>query len=69
MFKHYWPEENMCDKCGIMSCGSMLYLGNIPVSFICESCDPKQRIKAIGFSLDISNEEPLNGWEWTSLFD
>lgn len=64
MFKHFWPEENSCDKCGDQSPGAMLYISNVPVSFICEVCDPKSRNEAIAFSLNISNEEEINGWEW-----
>ena len=64
MFKHYWPEEDNCDKCGSVRNGSMLYMGNFPVYFVCEVCDPKQRHKAITFSLDLHDDVELNGWEW-----
>jgi hypothetical protein len=64
MFKHFWPEENCCDKCGTKRSGAMLYISNVPVSFICEVCDPKKRSDAITFSMNISDEEELNGWEW-----
>ena len=61
---HYWPEENVCDKCNTHRIGAMLYIGNIPVSFICENCNPSKRHQAVTFSRYLADEEELNGWEW-----
>jgi hypothetical protein len=42
----------------------MLYIGNIPVSFICEGCSPEKRHQAVTFSRYLAEEQELNGWEW-----
>jgi hypothetical protein len=42
----------------------MLYIGNIPVSFICEGCSPEKRHQAVIFSRYLAEEQELNGWEW-----
>jgi hypothetical protein len=67
MFKHFWPEESCCDKCGSVRSGAMLYISNVPVSFVCEVCDPNKHHKAILFSKNISDEVEMNGWEWLNL--
>ena len=64
MFRHYWPEENTCDKCNDVGTGAMLYIGNEPVYFVCEHCDPKARSKALVTANNVSDEIELNGWEW-----
>lgn len=66
MFQHYWPEENECDSCGGNKPGAMLYIGNIPVSFICQSCAPEKHNIALDFAHDLADEEELNGWDWVS---
>ena len=42
----------------------MLYIGNEPVYFVCEHCDPKARSKALVTANNVSDEIELNGWEW-----
>lgn len=64
MFRHYWPENNCCDKCGTMRSGAMLYISDVPVSFVCEVCSPAHRNAAVDFAHDLANEEELNGWNW-----
>ena len=64
MFRHYWPQEDTCDKCSNTGTGAMLYMGNEPVSFVCEDCDPDARSTALTFANNVSDEIELNGWEW-----
>jgi hypothetical protein len=67
MFRHYWPEEGRCDKCGKAHfSGAMLYFGNIPISFVCEGCNPKLRQEAVVFAQHLADDDELNGWDWVS---
>ena len=66
MFRHYWPQEDICDHCHQAKAGAMLYYGDEPVSFVCHTCNPVARKVAENFSHNVSDHIELNGWNWYS---
>lgn len=64
MFRYITLEENLCDTCSETAAGSMVYMGGIPVCFICSSCNPTARSSAMRLAYWRNTEDEMNGWEW-----
>lgn len=64
MNRYLWPEENICDKCEKTDFGSMVYINDIPIGFVCENCDPNLRQQALTTACNVAHDPDLIGWSW-----
>lgn len=65
MFRYFWPEEVVCEKCLVARMGSTLYISEEPVYSVCGVCDASAHRDAVKYAANLLTEEDYaNGWEW-----
>ena len=57
MFHYLWPEENVCECCNNTNSGTMTYIGDVPVSFVCTECDSTAYQTAVKFAYMNARQE------------